>query len=274
VVLLSGSGGGVSGAAGSLLAAHGFAVLDLAYFNYPGLPDHLVDIPLEYFREAIEWLRARLGHERIALQGASRGGEAVLAIAAAFPELVSAVVGVVPGDLYLVGSDGVNTAKPSWNLDGLALPRGMDTEEVAALQAPDLSKLSSAECVNTREAFFEPWYLDHEVYERTAIPIEQIQCPILLVSAADDQCWDSFHSSERAVERLRRKGFHHPVKHLWFEEAGHFLVAPGMPTSMVDAAYHPVLKMPFTMGGTPAATARAQRGFWRAAIRFYRDVLR
>lgn len=273
VMLLSGSGGGVSGAAGPLLAAHGLTVLDLAYFNYPDLPDHLVDIPLEYFREGLEWLRARLGHDRIAIQGASRGGEAVLAIAATFPELVTAVVGVVPGDLYALGRNDPGGVKPSWTHGGEPLPLGMSPEEVAALQSYDLSVLESAESLNTKETFFDPWYYQPEVYERTAIPIERIRCPILLVSGADDQCWGSFHNSERAIERLRRKGFRYPHRHLSFEEAGHFLVAPGMPTTMLDSGYHSVLKMPFTMGGTPAATSRAQRGFWSAAIRFYKDVL-
>lgn len=273
IMLLSGSGGGVSGAAGALLAANGFAVLDLAYFNYPDLPDHLEEIPLEYFREGIEWLRSRLGNDRVAIQGGSRGGEAVLAIAAAFPEIVKAVVGVVPGDLYILGRNDGQAVTPSWTLDGEPLPLGMMPEEVAALQAYDVALMGSADRINTKEAFFDPWYYEPEVYQRTAIPIERICCPILLVSGADDQCWGSFRNSERAVERLRRVGFRYPFRHLGFEDAGHYLVAPGMPTSMVDSGYHSVLKMPFTMGGTPAATARAQRAFWDAAIRFYRDVL-
>lgn len=42
----------------SLLAAHGFAVLALAYFAYEDLPKHLADVDLEYFEEAANLLLA------------------------------------------------------------------------------------------------------------------------------------------------------------------------------------------------------------------------
>lgn len=42
----------------SLLAAHGFAVLALAYFAYEDLPDKLLEVDLEYFEEAANFLLA------------------------------------------------------------------------------------------------------------------------------------------------------------------------------------------------------------------------
>ena len=40
-----------------LLASHGYPALALAYFKAPGLPRHLVNVPLEYFERAIRIVR-------------------------------------------------------------------------------------------------------------------------------------------------------------------------------------------------------------------------
>lgn len=42
----------------SLLAAHGFAVLALAYFAYEDLPKQMQEVDLEYFEEAANLLLA------------------------------------------------------------------------------------------------------------------------------------------------------------------------------------------------------------------------
>jgi hypothetical protein len=56
---------------GSMLASHGYAALNLAYFAEPGLPRGLVNIPLEYFENAIRWMRAQtcLGDGFLAVRG-------------------------------------------------------------------------------------------------------------------------------------------------------------------------------------------------------------
>jgi hypothetical protein len=57
VLLIGGSDGGMpNGYAASLLAAHGYPVLALAYFGEPGLPPSLENIRLEYFQRALAWL--------------------------------------------------------------------------------------------------------------------------------------------------------------------------------------------------------------------------
>jgi hypothetical protein len=48
LLIFGGSEGGLSGTLiAALLAAHGYPALALAYFNAPGLPATLSDIPLE-----------------------------------------------------------------------------------------------------------------------------------------------------------------------------------------------------------------------------------
>ncbi|MBW2367032.1 MAG: alpha/beta fold hydrolase [Deltaproteobacteria bacterium] len=273
IIRISGSGGGVSRQESSILASHGFSVLNLAYFNYRDLPAFQYEISLEYFREGIEWLQKHIGHDRIALVGPSRGGEGVLAIASAFPEKVAAVVANVPGDVYGSGADDKGNTSSAWSLGGQPLPYA-GTPEDYALVAPELLDVMKApEGRIFESARAMAFMLDPAVYERTAIPIERIQCPILFISGRDDQCWSSYEMSLRAVKRLKEKGFEYPVKHLGFEDAGHMLSFPGLPTTMGACVFHPHLKIYFTMGGRPAATARAQRQSWQETIRFLKDVL-
>src|SRR5437763_1684078 len=91
VIVVSGSDGGIATASmyAEPLAALGYASLALAYFAMDGLPRDLVEIPLEYFKRAIDWLRAHpaVDGERIAIVGSSRGGEAALLVAATYPEI-------------------------------------------------------------------------------------------------------------------------------------------------------------------------------------------
>jgi len=59
VLVFGGSEGGDDGAWAERFAAHGIPTLFVGYFDAPGLPSRLVNIPLEYFRTALEWLDRR-----------------------------------------------------------------------------------------------------------------------------------------------------------------------------------------------------------------------
>src|SRR5581483_3987739 len=60
VILLGGSGGGhPMDALAALLASDGYETVSLAYYREAGLPDDLIDIPIESVRRALAWLRAR-----------------------------------------------------------------------------------------------------------------------------------------------------------------------------------------------------------------------
>ena len=88
ILVLGGSGGGLDEPLAALLASHGYTTLALAYFASPGLPPEMREIPLEYFKSAIDWMIAQGGATRagqIAVVGMSRGAELALQLAATFP---------------------------------------------------------------------------------------------------------------------------------------------------------------------------------------------
>jgi dienelactone hydrolase len=88
VVVFGGSEGGQSmDHPGSLLAAHGYPVLSVAYFAAPGLPRNLERIPIEYFARAAALLRRQPGvdPEQVLAWGVSRGGEAAMLLGVHYP---------------------------------------------------------------------------------------------------------------------------------------------------------------------------------------------
>lgn len=52
-------GGGLTEPRASLLASRGFVVLALAYYRYQGLPKNPQNLDLEYFEEALTYLRSQ-----------------------------------------------------------------------------------------------------------------------------------------------------------------------------------------------------------------------
>ena len=114
VVVVGGSMGGLAGAdtRAALLASRGIAALAVAYFGVEGRPPGLVEIPLEYLRQACIWLRAhrRVVPGRVGVFGSSRGAELALLLGA-FPE-VGCVVAASPSCVVWsgvpLGQTGIN----------------------------------------------------------------------------------------------------------------------------------------------------------------------
>ncbi|MFO0336401.1 MAG: alpha/beta fold hydrolase, partial [Pseudomonadota bacterium] len=230
----------------------------------------LANIPLEYFAEGFEWLRRELGARRIAVQGASRGGELTLVLAAHFPEYVNGGVAIVP--MYAT-SPGWNHATgeitASWTLNGAPIPyvTGRATPPDEIRRIADLQPHGYPMADDFRVAL-EPL----EVRERAAIPVERVSGPLLLISGVEDQMWHCEWGSDVVVNRLRAKGFAHPVRHLALPETGHITPLPNTVTSFAPSVYHSLAHMLLACGGTPRGAARASWTMWQAMKDHYRLV--
>jgi dienelactone hydrolase len=99
VITLGGSAGGLPRRLPIVLAAHGIAVLSLAYFNYTSpvdntsLPNSFYMIPVEYFGRAIDWLHSQQGIDpkRIGIIGTSVGGTVALQVATIYPQVKTVI---------------------------------------------------------------------------------------------------------------------------------------------------------------------------------------
>jgi dienelactone hydrolase len=260
VMTLSGSGGGVSETRAALLAAHGYAVFTLAYFNYEDLPNELANIPLEYFDEGLAWLEKQecVAADRLAVMGGSRGGELALLLGSRFPK-IKAVVAYVPGHVVVAGLASEPTA--AWTHDGKPIPWF-----TAKVDEAERRKIKEANPGNTTPV----WRLflkDHEAVRKAAIPVEKINGPVLLISGKDDRWWPSADMAEEVVKRLGEKKHPHRVLHLPYDHTGHRISFPNMPVGD-GRIYHPTRKAWRETGGTPQGNAFASWDSWTQMLKF------
>jgi len=245
------------------LASRGYVVLGLAFFNAEGLPPLLQNIPLEYFATAVEWLKAQPGVDptRIGVMGTSRGGELALLLGATYPAAFRVVVANVPSHVVWPGlSDDSDT--PAWTLNGRPVA-GVATRFTMADRE-----------ISSRERFLRRLQ-DPAAVAPAEIAVERIAGPVLLFSSKDDQLWPSDLSCARIVERLEAHRFAHHVEHHSYEQAGHMIARPFVPTSDVrQVRVHPVSKRPVMMGGTPEGQARANEQAWATLLTFLETHLR
>jgi dienelactone hydrolase len=264
IIDLTGSGGGMSETRAALLASHGYASLALAYFGSESLPKNLTNIPLEYFKKAIEFLQHQNGvdPEKIAVIGGSRGGELSLLLGATYRE-IKCVIGYVPSIYRCPGAEG-----PAWTINDkpLSFISSTGDEQVMA----DIQQSMASGKATSFLPIFTSIINDPDAIKGTEIPIENIGGDILLISGKDDQLWPSSTMSEKAMERLKSNEFKHNYKHLTYPDAGHMISAPYIPTTISEAT-HPVNGMFMKLGGTPEGNAYARMDSWRQILQFLED---
>ncbi len=248
VLVVGGSEGGLQTQKAAWLASHGFAALALAYFHYEDLPNELAGIPLEYFGEALAWMRKRpeILPDRIAVMGTSRGGELALQLGSIYPQ-IAAVVAYVPANVRYAACCGGGTRVPyAWTLHGRALayytPRSRSFPNPAA----------------TMEA---------------AIQVEHTHGPVLLISGEDDGVWASSLMAKAVVDRLKDSHFPYPVQHLDYAHAGH---RAGRPE--IVPMWHGMLQQPgsgreMDPGGTPRGDAESTLDAIPKVLDFLRSSL-
>ena len=251
VLVLGGSEGGLQGSQplASRIAEHGVGALALAYFGAPGLPQTLEKVPLESLQAGIDWVRKQPGMtgRRLVVLGVSKGGEAALLLAANDPRLCAVVAGV-PSSVVWAGIDMAHPATPvtvsSWTMRGKPL---------AFVPYAD-----------------GPFRGVRDLYERslvaaapeTAIPVEKIRGPVLLISGKADQLWPSTPMSEAVMARLEAKHFAYAHKHLAYDNAGHAAFGPPLP------ADSPTMARLASLGGTAQGNQAARLDDWPKALAF------
>ena len=273
IIVLNGSTGGINEARCALYASHGYQALGLGYFKVPGRSPYITNTPLEYFETALDWSREHLepSHGFIALSGQSRGGELSLLLASRHPEQIRAVIAYVPGAM-VHGAQGAADPEqggwcgPAWTEGGQPLPHLWQDNRAVHWHPWD-----GAEPPHRHHSVFLTGLTDTETAARARIPVENIQAPVLLISGRDDRAWPSSLYSRMVVHTLRQTGHGHPVVHLDYDNAGHSINFPYLPTTQIERR-HPVSGVPFSSGGTPGGNAHADAGSWHGVLDFLAQV--
>lgn len=256
VVAFGGSGGGLGPAASwaPVLASRGFAVLAIAYFAYPGLPESLVRIDVECVERARLWLNARpeVRDAPVGVMGQSRGSELALLAASAFDGIGAVVLfsGSAIGWSALTAQGPVD--EPAWLLG----------REPVSYVAPKPDIQPGAELTH----MFLAHLADDAAVERALIPVERIDAPVLAVSGEDDAMWPSATLIELGASRMSN------LTHLRYPGSGH--TAPGPPgVPVFTETIHPLTRERYLFGGTASGCAAARADSWPKVVQFLRDAL-
>src|SRR5690606_29057219 len=233
VVVLNGSGGGINEPRSALLASRGYQAFALGYFKAPGLSPYITETPLEYLETGLRWARRALQPKDgfVAVSGQSRGGELGLLLGATYPDLVSAVIGFVPGAMVHGAQGAADPARggwkgPAWTKDGVPLTH-LWQDNAAVHWHPWAGDTPP----NRHHSVFFEGLKDTALAARARIPVEKIAGPVLLISGRDDRAWPSSLYSRMVVSTLRQHNHPYLVRHLDFDDAGHAINLPIVPST-------------------------------------------
>ncbi len=273
LALFHGSGGGIAGLepVGALLASRGCSCLVVGYFDVPGLPKSVCEVPLEALAGGVKWLKSNPGvdPDRVGALGTSVGGEAVLAMASFVEGLgLKAVVAVSPSNVvWQALAEGPPPMKPRWTLRGRGLPFVVMRNDrlMGQMMTFLLRKTFRRPSLGVRTLpAYEAGLLDLPAVERASIPVERITCPVLLCAGKDDQVWPSPHMIEAAMSRRVVAGGFVNDELFACPDAGHMTIhVPNIPTTvrLGGGGF-------LAFGGTPQGDAAAAAEVWRRMLAF------
>eukprot|EP00066_Takifugu_rubripes_P006792 XP_003971843.2 PREDICTED: acyl-coenzyme A thioesterase 1-like isoform X2 [Takifugu rubripes] len=244
-------GGGLSEPRASLLANEGYVVLALAYYGYQDLPKKPKMLDLEYFEEAVKYLRdhPEVKGPGIGLISISYSGGLAMAMSSFLPGITATVC--------INGCIG-NTVLPLRYKDIVIPPLPPDTANVT---------FTDSGLVDIRDALPDP---SSEESKASIFPIERASCRFLFAASEDDHNWNSVTSAKHAAAVLRDHG-NQAFDVVTYPKAGHFLEVPHMP--FCPSGFHAAVGTNVVFGGEPKAHCEAQLDLWEKVQEFFRTYL-
>lgn len=260
VIVLSGSSGGLAVRKPKVLAAHGYAVLSLAYFRYTSpltgssLPGDTSELPLEYFGKAITWLQSQpaVDPSRIAIYGGSLGGEVAMLVAAHYSEIKS-VVAIAPPTV--TWDDGAG--RSSFTFKGKPVPF-IEPFGLERLAQPFGDAVSAGEdFMATIPGIVATINADPEM-AAAIVPAEKIRGSVLLLSGTKDTQGPGVVYSALVEDRLKTAKFAFPYRHMIGDGAGHLLEFPFVDRTIEISQG----------GGSPEANELAGEKMWPVVLEY------
>jgi uncharacterized protein len=189
----------------------GYPCFMIGYFGTKSTTDRLEMIPLEYLENAISTFKSfpEVHDKKIIILGGSKGGELALLLASINKE-VEGVIAAVPSSVVFQGIGGKLLS--SWSYKGKPVP-------FVPFAPYDYSKIVNSQYVELYKLSLE----QKNAVDLAAIPVENINGPVLLLSGEDDTMWPSTQMAEMIINRLEKSNFPFWYQHIAYKNAGHTL---------------------------------------------------
>ena len=174
----------------------------IGYFKSNGTPKNLDRISLDAISDTIMNIAQndKIDATKIALIGGSKGGELILNLASRF-NYFNAVIAMSTSNVsFSAITWSANTS--SWTYKN---------KEVAYVPAPfkTISPALKGDLYTAHSMMLE----DEQAVKRAEIAVENINCPILIMSGKDDDQWPATEMSDRIMERLKKNNFKYYKEH-------------------------------------------------------------
>lgn len=273
IIVLGGSDGGFPpDAYVAQFANHGYAALGLAYLKEKGLPQEFVGLPLEYFYQAIKWMKKKneVQADRLAITGFSMGGTSALLVASYYPEIKAVISVSGRGVLSLEEYSCKKSAFlcSPYSFQGKPLP-------FIPTEFPPPTEENSKTSYFLRVYLSSLFKLTDQEIEKVSIKVENIKGPILLFAGLDDRRAGAAILSDVAYKRLATHNFSHPYQFIAYGGVGHLFgtyCLPYTPSTNTNFLVPP-LKAPYNIGGVPKSFADATVDCWKETFKFLKDSL-
>ncbi|XP_059505426.1 acyl-coenzyme A amino acid N-acyltransferase 1-like [Stegostoma tigrinum] len=245
VIDLFGDGGLIEFRA-CLLASRGFATLALPYFGFEDLPISMTDFHLEYFEEAVNYLKKhpKVKGPGIGVIGSSKGGDLALSMVTFLPQVVASVCisGCHANTMTDLHYKGIHLLSLSYDVDRIVVLDSGILDMSETLENPSTNKGS-------------------------IIPLEKAEGHILFVVGEGDKIWNSKQFADEAIKRLKKNGKDN-YKLLSYPGAGHCIEPPCSPfrPAKIDRLYG----LPVLLGGEALKHCSAQQDAWEKIQDFLR----
>lgn len=232
MIVVSGSDGRIekAQAIAQCFARRGIASLAVGYFGLSHLPADLTEIPMEYLKHAITYVKEQpeTDETRIGIYGRSKGGEMVLVAASLFHEL-RCVVANTPSCYIQEGIIGGKrtSGHSSWSYQGRELPYVRATKLSLIRLVYGMMKKD----VFTFRRFYQEvtWKKGKPKNVNACIRLDQTEAHYLLLSSDTDGIWPSDLYANEAEQQLRHAGKEKQCRNVIYHRSGHMLTIPYQP---------------------------------------------
>ncbi|MFR4283806.1 MAG: acyl-CoA thioesterase/BAAT N-terminal domain-containing protein [Anaerobutyricum soehngenii] len=186
IIVLSGSDGGIEKAQNiaMMLSNHGFVTLAISYFGMNNQKSSLDRIPLENIEEALKYIQKLtfVDSAKIGIYGRSKGTEYSLMFLTKYDGIKCAVLNS-PSDRVYEGLKGKRNSKhSSWTYGG---------------------KEISYKPFKIREFIMNMLTKKSSIDDSGVMDIENVTCPLLLITSIKDEIWDSYSASINIMKKAK-----------------------------------------------------------------------